>query len=90
MIATREDALRIMRRRYEVGSGSKLDMTQAQALLGQARTTLQGLERDRAVNRNALALLVGAPVEISPGTLSLTAVPENLSPPAGLPATAVP
>lgn len=85
-IATREDALRIMRRRYEVGSGSKLDMTQAQALLGQARTTLQGLERDRAVNRNALALLVGAPVEISPGTLSLTAVPENLSPPAGLPA----
>ncbi|WP_304282247.1 efflux transporter outer membrane subunit [Caulobacter segnis] len=84
-IATREDALRIMRRRYEIGSGSKLDMTQAQALLGQARTTLQGLERDRAVNRNALALLVGAPVEIAPGSLSLTEAPENLSPPAGLP-----
>lgn len=85
-IETREESLRIMKRRYEVGSGSKLDMTQAQALLGQARTTLQGLERDRAVNRNALAVLVGAPIEIAPGSLSLTAVPENLSPPAGLPA----
>jgi len=32
-IATRADSLRILRRRYEVGSGSKLEMTQAQMLL---------------------------------------------------------
>lgn len=84
-IQTREEALRIMRRRYEVGSGSKLDMTQAQTLLAQARTTLQGLEQDRAVNRNALALLVGKPVEIGSGRLSLAEVPEHLVLPPGLP-----
>lgn len=84
-ISTREESLRIMRRRYEVGSGSKLDMTQVQTLLAQARTTLQTLEQDRAVNRNALALLVGQPVEIAPGRLSLTDAPENIAVPAGLP-----
>ena len=84
-IETREEALRIMRRRYEVGSGSKLEMTQAQLLLGQANTTMQGLEQDRAVNRNALAVLIGRPVEIASGTLSLTDVPERLTLPAGLP-----
>lgn len=84
-IETREEALRIMRRRYEVGSGSKLDMTQAQTLLAQAKMTLQSLDQDRAVNRNALALLVGRPVEIGPGSLSFSDVPDNLAPPAGLP-----
>lgn len=68
-IATREETLRIMRRRYEVGSGSKLDMMQAETLLAQAQTALQALEQDQAVNRNALALLVGEPVAIPPGTL---------------------
>ncbi|WP_294444514.1 efflux transporter outer membrane subunit [uncultured Sphingomonas sp.] len=84
-IETREESLRIMRRRFEVGSGSKLDMIQVQTLLAQARTTLQTLEQDRAVNRNALALLVGQPVEIAPGRLSLTDVPEDLAVPTGLP-----
>lgn len=84
-IKTREEALRIMRRRFEVGSGSGLDMTQAQTLLAQARMALQSLEQDRAVNRNALALLVGRPVEIGPGRLSLTNVPDDLTLPAGLP-----
>ena len=40
-IATREESLRIMRRRYEVGSGSKLEMTQAQTLFGQAQAGLR-------------------------------------------------
>lgn len=84
-ITTRQEALRIMRRRYEVGSGSKLDLTQAQLLLGQANTALHGLEQDRAVNRHALAVLVGQPVVIPPGTLSMTDVPEGLALPAGLP-----
>lgn len=84
-IETREETLRILRRRYEVGSGSKLDMTQAQLLLAQANRTLQALEQERGVNRNALSLLVGSPVEVAPGHLSLTQVPENLVLPAGLP-----
>jgi multidrug efflux system outer membrane protein len=84
-IATRDEALRIMRRRYEVGSGSKLEMTQAQTLLAQAQIALQALDQDREINRNALALLVGHPVEISPGALGLIeAEPDVLLPP-GLP-----
>lgn len=84
-IASREDSLRIMRRRFEVGSGSKLEMTQAQTLLAQARTTLQALDQDRAVNRNALALLVGHPVDITPGRLDLTSASQDVTLPAGLP-----
>lgn len=85
MIATREESLRILRRRYEVGSGSKLEMTQAQTLLAQAQTALQALDQDRDINRNALALLVGRPVYIRPGPLGLAeAAPEVVLPP-GLP-----
>lgn len=85
-IETREESLRIMRRRYEVGSGSKLDMMQAQALLAQAQTALQALDQDRGVNRNALALLVGHPVEIAQGTLALAGSWPDLTLPTGLPA----
>lgn len=84
-IATREESLRILRRRYEVGSGSKLEMTQAQTLLGQAQTALEALEQDRAVNRNALALLVGQPVDIAPGPLGLAEMATAIDLPAGLP-----
>ncbi|WDA35204.1 efflux transporter outer membrane subunit [Sphingobium sp. YC-XJ3] len=84
-IATREESLRIMRRRYEVGSGSKLEMTQAQMLLAQAQSTLQGLDQDREINRNALALLVGGPVEIPPGPLGLAEAAPQVDLPPGLP-----
>lgn len=84
-IATREESLRILRRRYEVGSGSKLEMTQAQTLLGQAQTVLQGLDQDRAINRNALALLVGQPVEIAPGPPGLAEAAPEIDLPPGLP-----
>ncbi len=85
-IGTREDALRILRRRYEVGSGSKLEVTQAQTLLAQARTALQALEQDREVNRNALALLIGKPVVVAPAPLGLAGVEADAALPAGLPA----
>ncbi|WP_395391016.1 efflux transporter outer membrane subunit [Novosphingobium sp. BL-8A] len=84
-ITTREETLRIMRRRYEVGSGNKLDMAQSQVLLAQAQTTLDALEQERDVNRNALALLVGAPVEIAPGSLGLTGDFPEFTLPTGLP-----
>ncbi|WP_374571299.1 efflux transporter outer membrane subunit [Phenylobacterium sp.] len=84
-IATREEALRIMRRRYEVGSGSKLEMTQAQMLLGQAQTALHALDLDRQVNRNALTLLVGQPVKIAPSELGLVEAASPMALPAGLP-----
>lgn len=65
----RAESLRIIRRRYEEGAGSKLELVQAETLLAQARTALQALEQDRETNRNALALLAGGPVEAAPGSL---------------------
>ncbi len=84
-ISTREESLRIVRRRYEVGSGSKLDMTQAQALLGQARAALQALEQDQEVNRNALALLVGQPVTLTASDRRFAQITTYLQLPPGLP-----
>ncbi len=56
---TRGESYRIMKRRYEVGYGSKLDAIQAEALLNQARSNLAVLQRQRDQNRNALILLIG-------------------------------
>lgn len=84
-IRTREESVRIIRLRYEVGSGSKLDLTQAQTLLGQAQTALYALEQERGTNRNALALLVGEPVDIRPTNRSFTQIASYLEIPAGLP-----
>jgi outer membrane protein, multidrug efflux system len=69
-ITTREESARIARRRYEVGSVSKIDPTQAQTILGQARAELAVLERQRELARNALVLLIGTPVESSGGSLA--------------------
>jgi len=67
-LATRAESYRIMKRRYEVGAGSKLDAVQAETLLNSARANLALLKRARDLNRNAPTLLTGAapPVEMSP------------------------
>jgi outer membrane protein, multidrug efflux system len=61
-LTSREDSYRIARRRYEVGYASKLDAVQAETQLNQARADLTILMRQRDQNRNALTLLVGAPL----------------------------
>ncbi|MCB2173801.1 efflux transporter outer membrane subunit [bacterium] len=61
-VVTREEAHRILVRRYEVGSASRLDAAQAEILLNQARAELTVLERLREQNHNALVLLVGTPL----------------------------
>ncbi len=59
-VTTREESYRIFRRRVEVGSTSKLDLTQVQTLLYQAQALSTQLEQARAAQLHALALLVGA------------------------------
>jgi len=59
---SRQESYRYARRRYEVGSSSRLDAAQAEILLNQARSELTVLGRLRAQNRNALTLLVGTPI----------------------------
>jgi len=61
-LAGREDSYRIARRRYEVGTASKLDAVQAETLLNQARADRAALMRQRDQNSNALTLLVGVPI----------------------------
>ncbi|TCJ11675.1 efflux transporter outer membrane subunit [Parasulfuritortus cantonensis] len=61
-LATREESWRIMKRRYEVGSTSRLDASQAEILRDQARAELATLEQQKERADNALVLLVGAPL----------------------------
>ncbi|CAB3841999.1 efflux transporter outer membrane subunit [Achromobacter sp. CF-sbj1-Ac2-l] len=63
-IASREESLRIFRRRYEVGSISKLDLTQVETLWQQARALGADLEQARATQAHALELLTGQPLTL--------------------------
>jgi multidrug efflux system outer membrane protein len=63
-IATRAETLRIFIRRVEVGSTSRLDLTQVQTLLSQAQILGAQLEQSRASEITALTLLVGTPIDL--------------------------
>nr|WP_315526259.1 efflux transporter outer membrane subunit [uncultured Achromobacter sp.] len=84
-IASRAESLRIFRRRFDVGAISKLDLTQVETLWQQARALGADLERIRAEQAHALALLVGAPLTlpVQKQPLDDAAVMREL--PAGLP-----
>jgi len=62
--ASREESLRIFRRRVEVGATSRLDLTQVETLWLQAKALSAELEQARAVQANALTLLVGTQVRL--------------------------
>lgn len=81
-IETRRESDRIARRRYELGYSPRIDLTQADALLGQAKSALISLEQQREQTRNALALLLGAPAcnEIKTLASAEGAVMRNLPP----------
>ena len=59
-IRTREESLRIFKRRFEVGTTTRLDVAQVETLLTQAQTLGAQLEQARAAQAHALTLLVGA------------------------------
>ncbi|WP_114241710.1 efflux transporter outer membrane subunit [Dyella sp. C9] len=65
-IATRQESYRIFSRRHDVGSASKLELTDVQTLLTQAQALGAQLEQERATQAHALAQLVGAPVDLAP------------------------
>ena len=70
-LATREEGLRLIKLRFDAGASSELDYRQAESLLEAARVALAQSLRQRALDENALQLLVGQ------------ALPADL--PAGLP-----
>jgi len=61
-IASRSESLRIFTRRVEVGSTSRLNLTEVQTLLTQAQALGAQLGLLRAAQGHALTLLIGAPV----------------------------
>jgi hypothetical protein len=85
-LATRAESLRLTRLRFENGASSELDFRQAESLHESARVTLAQLQRLRALDLNALALLLGTPVptdyQVGVGTDKLQ-LPDL---PAGVPA----
>ncbi|HET6680801.1 MAG TPA: efflux transporter outer membrane subunit [Gemmatimonadaceae bacterium] len=71
-VESRREGLRIARVRFEAGITSALDFRQAESLLTQAEADLAGLRLTRARNENALAELVGAPIDsATPAALPL-------------------
>lgn len=63
-IASREESFRIFNRRNAVGSSSRLELTQVQTLLYQARSLGAQLEQQRAAQAHALVLLAGVPLDL--------------------------
>jgi multidrug efflux system outer membrane protein len=61
-LSTREDSIKLAKLRLDVGIASELDYRQAESLTEAARATLAQQQRQRALDENALALLLGQPV----------------------------
>ncbi|WP_020204764.1 efflux transporter outer membrane subunit [Cupriavidus sp. WS] len=83
-IVLREDALKLLKRRFDEGETTDLDPARAEAELGTARADLAAIERRRANQEHALAVLTGAP----PAAFTLAARPLDatlITVPAGLP-----
>src|SRR5690606_6992399 len=60
-VESRQEELRIARRRLEAGVISALELAQAETLLTQAETELAALRLQHARSENALTVLVGGP-----------------------------
>jgi outer membrane protein, multidrug efflux system len=58
----RQESVKLTKQRFDVGASSALDLRQAEILLQQAQIAQYALARQQAQARNALELLVGAPI----------------------------
>lgn len=90
-LASREDSVRLMRLRMDAGVASELDYRQAESLLQTARATLAQQQRQRALDENALALLLGQAIpddiRATLGGKTLADAPVLQPIPAGLPSS---
>jgi multidrug efflux system outer membrane protein len=85
-LATREDSYRLIKLRFDNGASSQIDLRQAESLLESARVTLAQTTRQRALDENALVLLLGQALPDGlPAVLPLSAAVSMPSLPVGLP-----
>ena len=85
-LVTREDGSRLTKLRFDNGASSELDYRQAESLLEGARVALAQALRQKALDENALQLLVGQalPADL-PAPLPLDTTQISADVPAGLP-----
>ncbi|MFZ2987674.1 efflux transporter outer membrane subunit, partial [Ideonella sp.] len=83
--ASRQESLRIFRRRVELGATSKLELTLVELLWQQAHALVTQLELTREQQAHALTLLVGRPVALQPASTPLSAAWIVAPLPPGLP-----
>ncbi|HEU19247.1 MAG TPA: efflux transporter outer membrane subunit [Deltaproteobacteria bacterium] len=81
-LETQEAAYGIIKRRYEVGVATELDLRQAQTQVDAARVNVSRYTQLTAQDRNALNLLAGLPVpeELLPEDLSSVISPKDIFP----------
>ena len=85
-LVTREDSYRLIKLRFDNGASSQIDLRQAESLLESARVTLAQATRQRALDENALALLLGQALPAGmPAALPLDAGASLPTLPVGLP-----
>jgi len=78
VLASRQDSLRLTQLKFDAGAASELELQQAQSLREAARASLAQQHRQRALDENALALLLGQALPPLPmqGLLKAPALPE--------------
>ncbi len=81
-LETQQAAYDLIRRRYEVGLASELDLRQAQTQVDTARGDIARFTQLVAQDENALNLLVGSsvPSELLPADLDSVSPPKEISP----------
>ncbi|HZT54890.1 MAG TPA: efflux transporter outer membrane subunit, partial [Burkholderiaceae bacterium] len=85
-LKAREESFGLTRLRFDNGVSSEVDLRQAEQLLETARVALAQTQRQKALDENALTLLVGQPLPGDlPAPLPLGAQPGVADLPAGLP-----
>ena len=86
-LASREDSHRLIKLRFDNGASSELDLRQAESLLEAARVSFAQATRQRALDENALVLLIGQPLPAGlPPALPVEAAAGLPELPVGLPA----
>jgi len=85
-LETREEGLRLLNLRLQGGTGSQLDVEQAEGLRSTSAVLLRDLRRQRSVLQTQLGVLTGQ-LDLALPEAPLAGLPVPPQPPAGLPAT---
>jgi multidrug efflux system outer membrane protein len=85
-LQTREEGLRLLGLRLQGGTGSQLDVEQAEGLRSASAVLLRDLRRQRSLAQTQLAVLTGQ-LDLALPETPLGSLPVPPQPPAGLPST---